>query len=59
MYLIGSQKKVLGYAITTNEPAITLPHPNLDGRLSLTLDGKTLHGIRSWAGYSETRHEGY
>jgi hypothetical protein len=44
MYLIGSQKKVLGYAITTNEPAITLRHPDLDGRLSLTLDGKTLNG---------------
>ena len=44
MYLIGSQKKVLGYAIITNEPAITLRHPDLDGRLSLTLDGKTLRG---------------
>jgi hypothetical protein len=40
MYLIGSQKKVLGYVITANEPAITLRHPELDGRLSLTLDGK-------------------
>ena len=46
MYLIGSQKKVLGYAITTNEPAITLRHPDLDGRLSLTLDGKNLNGCQ-------------
>ena len=46
MYLIGSQKKVLGYAIVTNEPAITLRHPDLDGRLSLTLDGKNLHGCQ-------------
>ena len=38
MYLIGSHKKVLGYAITANEPAMTLRHPELDGRLSLTLN---------------------
>src|SRR5512132_924417 len=46
MYLIGSQKKVLGYAITKNEPAIDLRHPELDGRLSLTLDGKNLTGCQ-------------
>ena len=44
MYLIGSQKKVLGYAITKNEPMINLRHPDLDGRLSMTLDGKNLSG---------------
>ena len=46
MYLIGSQKKVLGYAITKNEPVINLRHPELDGRLSVTLDGKNLDGCR-------------
>lgn len=46
MYLIGSQKKVLGYAITKNEPVINLRHPELDGRLSMTLDGKNLDGCR-------------
>ena len=44
MYLIGSQKKVLGYAIVANEPALSLRHPDLEGRLSLTLDGKNLCG---------------
>ena len=44
MYLIGSQKKVLGYAITTNEPLVNLRHPDLAGRLSVTLDGKNLNG---------------
>ena len=46
MYLIGSQKKVLGYAITKNEPVINLRHPDLDGRLSITLDGKNLNGCQ-------------
>lgn len=46
MYLIGSQKKVLGYALTQNEPMINLRHPDLDGRLSMSLDGKNLNGCR-------------
>ncbi|MGC3975313.1 MAG: hypothetical protein QM771_13155 [Nitrospira sp.] len=46
MYLIGSQKKVLGYAITKNEPVINLRHPDLDGRLSMTLDGQNLTGCQ-------------
>lgn len=46
MYLIGSQKKVLGYAITKKEPVINLRHPDLEGRLSMTLDGKNLDGCR-------------
>lgn len=46
MYLIGSQKKVLGYALTQNEPMINLRHPDLDGRLSMSLDGKNLSGCR-------------
>ena len=46
MYLIGSQKKVLGYAVTKNEPVINLRHPELDGRVSMTLDGKNLDGCR-------------
>ena len=49
MYLIGSQKKVLGYAIVVNEPAITLRHPDLDGRLSLSLDGKNINGSQVMA----------
>ena len=46
MYLIGSQKKVLGFAIITNEPAVTLSHPDLDRRLTVTLDGKPLCGCQ-------------
>ena len=50
MYLIGSQKKVLGYAITTNEPLVNLRHPDLAGRLSVTLDGKNLNGGQHFPG---------
>lgn len=46
MYLIGSQKKVLGYAVTKNEPLLNIRHPDLDGRVSATLDGKSLDGCR-------------
>ncbi|MCE3225335.1 MAG: hypothetical protein K0S58_3515 [Nitrospira sp.] len=46
MYLIGSQKKVLGYAVTKNEPLLNLRHPELDGRISVALDGKSLDGCR-------------
>lgn len=46
MYLIGSQRKVLGYAIVKNEPAIGIRHPELDKRLSVTFDGKALSGCR-------------
>ncbi|WP_447978956.1 hypothetical protein [Candidatus Nitrospira bockiana] len=42
MYLIGSQKKVLGYAIVKNDPVVTLRHPDIDKRLAVTLDGKPL-----------------
>jgi len=46
MYLIGSQKKVMGYAITRNEAVIHLRHPDIEKRLSVTLDGKPLQGCR-------------
>lgn len=46
MYLIGSQKKVMGYAIVKNEPVINLGHADLEKRLSVSLDGKALDGCR-------------
>ncbi|HET9963391.1 MAG TPA: hypothetical protein VFQ34_13705 [Nitrospiraceae bacterium] len=46
MYLIGSQKKVLGYAIVRNEPVLNIRHADIERRLIVTLDGKTLNGCR-------------
>jgi len=46
MYLIGSQKKVMGYAIARNETVINIRHPDIEKRLSVTLDGKPLNGCR-------------
>ena len=46
MYLIGSQKKVMGYAITRNDSVINIGHPELEKRLSVSLDGKALDGCR-------------
>lgn len=46
MYLIGSQKKVMGYAISKNETVINIRHPEIDKRLSVTLDGKPLNQCR-------------
>lgn len=46
MYLIGSQKKVMGYAISRNEAVINIRHPEIEKRLSVTLDGKPLNGCR-------------
>jgi hypothetical protein len=46
MYLIGSQKKVMGYAIVKNEPVVNIRHPEIDKRLSVTLDGKPLDACR-------------
>ena len=46
MYLIGSQKKVMGYAIARNETVINIRHPEIEKRLSVTLDGKPLNGCR-------------
>jgi hypothetical protein len=34
MYLIGSQKKVMGYAIAKNETVINIRHPEIEKRLS-------------------------
>lgn len=42
MYLIGSQKKVLGYVVLKNEPLVNVRHPELGERLAITLDGKAL-----------------
>ena len=46
MYLIGTQKKVLGYAVVKNEPMIKVRHPELNARLAVTLDGKVVSGGR-------------
>jgi hypothetical protein len=46
MYLIGSQKKVMGYAISRNETVINIRHPDIEKRLSVALDGKPLNGCR-------------
>jgi hypothetical protein len=46
MYLIGSQKKVMGYAVSKNEPVMNIRHPDIDKRLSVTLDGKPLNDCR-------------
>jgi hypothetical protein len=46
MYLIGSQKKVLGYALIRNEPVINIRHAEIERRLIVTLDGKALNGCR-------------
>ena len=46
MYLIGSQKKVMGYAISRNETVIHFRHPDIEKRLSVALDGKPLNKSR-------------
>ncbi|MBD0315401.1 MAG: hypothetical protein ICV75_01805 [Nitrospiraceae bacterium] len=46
MYLIGAQKKVLGYAILKNEPLINLQHPDIDGRVAVSIDGKPVNRCR-------------
>ena len=46
MYLIGSQKKVMGYAISRNETVIYFRHPDIEKRLSVALDGKPLNKSR-------------
>jgi hypothetical protein len=46
MYLIGSQKKVLGYAITKNERLAHLGHADVDRRLRVTLDSKPVDECR-------------
>ncbi len=46
MYLIGSQKKAMGYAVSKNEAVLNIRPPDIDKHWSVTLDGRPLNDCR-------------
>lgn len=47
VYLLTSQKKILGYSVLTNAPIITINQADMVGRIVVSLDGKPVTGLRS------------
>lgn len=47
IYLLASQKKILGYSVLTNAPIITINQADIAGRIVISLDGKSVSGLRS------------